>query len=139
MSVALFGAALSLTIIGALGQHQILAGGMTLRGLWICLSGAIGGAAAFALSMRWLGHPGKGGWMSAIWGLFLLCFTGALIGGSLALPFYGTMFGPMMLGLALLGSPIITILWIGVLLGVHLQIRQWRRERETIFVTARRR
>lgn len=139
LSVALFGAAVSLTVIGTLGQHQILAGGLTLYGLWLCLSGAIGGAAGIVLSLRWLGHPGQGGWVAALWGILLICFIGALVGGTLALPLYGTMFGPMLLGLALLGSPMITILWIGVLLGVHVLIRQWRSERDTIYVPVARR
>ena len=50
----------------------------------------------------------------------------------MALPFYGTMFGPFTLVVSLFSAPILAILWITALFSAHLMIKVRRIERDSI-------
>ena len=63
----------------------------------------------------------------------LISFAGSLIAGTLALPLYGTMFGPFALAVIFVSSPLLAGLWAFNLFGVHVLMCQWRIERDSIF------
>jgi hypothetical protein len=64
-------------------------------------------------------------------------FIGSLIGGTLGLPFYGTMFGPFIVVVTLMGAPLLAMLWAFNLLGAHVLLGIYRSERDTIFTPSR--
>jgi lipid-A-disaccharide synthase-like uncharacterized protein len=136
LSVSLIGAFLSLVIVLRLGQGQFIFHGPSRYGLWICLSGGLGAASGLYIVRHRLGHPGLSGAVQAVTGMILMCFAASLITGTLALPLYGTMFGPFMLAVTFIGSPFLAMMWFCALTGVHLLMLKWRSERDSIFVAA---
>jgi hypothetical protein len=69
----------------------------------------------------------------AVGGIVLICFTAPIVAGSLALPLYGTMFGPFMFGTTIVAVPLLGLIWAFTLLAVHLCLAPWRRERDSVF------
>lgn len=65
-----------------------------------------------------------------------ISFVGALFGGTLALPFYGTMFGPFTLVVTLIKAPILALLWTSSLLSAHFMIKVRRDERDSVLYAA---
>ncbi|GGL66969.1 hypothetical protein [Wenxinia marina] len=106
---------------------------------WMVLSGAIGGAVALHLVRHRLGRPGLSGvvgtGLAAVWATVLA----GLIGGTLALPLYGTMFGPFTLFVTLAALPGLAAVWVGTFVLAHLKVRSWHAERDSIFAPAPRR
>lgn len=100
---------------------------------WIVAASALGGMIALFLSGDRMGQPGVRGVLRAIAGGIWLTFIGALVGGTLGLPLYGTMFGPFIVTVTLIGAPILGLLWVFNLMGVHLLMRIYQRERDSIF------
>ncbi len=133
--VALFGAGMAFVAVIQLGQGTAFARPMNWYECWIVLAGALGGVAALFLAGDKLGRPGWRGHLRATLGAIWVSFVGALIAGTLALPIYGTMFGPFTLGITLAGSPMLAGLWFANLMSAHLLISAWRIERDSIFVT----
>ncbi|TNY30865.1 hypothetical protein [Pelagovum pacificum] len=100
---------------------------------WQIAAGAIGAIVGLALSGELLGQSGRYGWKRAIWGGVFVSFVGALVAGTLVLPLFGTMFGPFSLFVALVGRPLLAVVWIAHLAGAHWLLRRWRQERDSIF------
>jgi len=100
---------------------------------WIIVASGIGGMAALFLSGDRMGQSGVQGAIRSVAGAIWLTFIGALIGGTLSLPFYGTMFGPFTVCVTLLGAPVLAILWGFNLVGVHVLLGIYQRERDSIF------
>lgn len=127
---ALFGAALAFVVVLRLDSAAVFNRPMTAYEYWILTAGFIGGASAVYLSRHALGQSGFG---ITLRGMASTTFLAAVIAGTLGLPLYGTMFGPFTLVLIFAASPIIAILWFGNLLAVHVLVREWQRERNSIF------
>lgn len=128
--VALVGA-----IVASRAQEH-LTGTLQVEGgyhLWVILAGMLGAPAGLAIAVHNHGHRGAAGLARLVWGIVSGSFIAALIGGSLALPIYGTMFGPMLLGLVFAASPWLALLWLGAFVLTHRAMADWRRERESIF------
>lgn len=104
---------------------------------WIVAASALGGMIALFLSGDRMGQSGGQGALRAIAGGIWVTFIGALIGGTLALPLYGTMFGPFIATVTLLGAPVLMGLWFFNLAGIHVLLAIYQRERDTIFTPAR--
>ncbi|WP_185020754.1 hypothetical protein [Histidinibacterium lentulum] len=102
--------------------------------LWILAAGVTGGLGGFYLVRESLGQTGPAGWTRAIFAALVLGFSGSVIAGTLVLPIYGTMFGPLVLAVTLIDLPVLAVAWTGSLVGVHLLMQRWREERESIFV-----
>jgi hypothetical protein len=130
--VMLFGAALSVNVVLTLGGVAAWMTPFTTYDYWVFFCGAIGTGAGLYLGRDWFGHAGKRGAMQAAIGIVWISFVGALIGGTLALPFYGTMFGPFTLVVTLINTPFLAVLWICTLFSTHLMIKQRRIERDSI-------
>jgi len=110
--------------------------GLTFYQAWIIFASGLGGMLALFLSGDRMGQSGRGGAIRALAGAIWVTFIGALIAGTLGLPFYGTMFGPFIVVVTLLGAPILALLWAFNLLGVHFLLAAYQRERDSIFAPA---
>lgn len=100
---------------------------------WIVTASGVGGMIALFLSGDRMGQAGLRGFARAMAGGIWVTFVGALIGGTLSLPLYGTMFGPFIVTVTLIGAPGLAILWLCNLISVHLLMKIYQLERETIF------
>ena len=102
-------------------------------GIWILCAGAIGSGLAFWLGLNRFGQRGALGLAQVVPGILAHAFIAALIGGTLALPAYGTMFGPFLLAVTLGAAPVLLAGWVVTLVAAHLLLSLWRRERDSIF------
>jgi hypothetical protein len=128
------GALLALAAALRLGPGPAGADGFSRYNLWVSLAGLAGGFVGLRVTEHLFGHPGAWGALRAIGGIALICFTAPVVAGSLALPLYGTMFGPFMFGTTIVAVPLLGLLWAVTLLAVHLCLGPWRRERDSLFV-----
>jgi len=117
------------TVLGTLGWYQI----------WVMLAAAIGGVLALFLAKERIGQSGVSGWVRGAAGGIWVTTIGALIGGTLALPLYGTMFGPFIVLVTLIGTPILLAIWVCHLAALHMLMRTYQRERDSIFAPLKRR
>lgn len=131
--VAIFGAGLSFTAINRLGGNTEIIRSFSAYDYWAILSGALGAAAALFVGRRWFGWPGVRGLFTALCGVPVISFMGGLIGGTLALPVYGTMFGPMALAVTFYDNPMVTLFWVLTVMCAHFLIAIYRSERDTVF------
>lgn len=130
--VSLLGAGLAFAAVSGLGAGA--GGPLSPFEIWTIAAGAIGGAAGLGLSGELLGRPGRAGWRRAALGMVVASFAGSLVVGTLILPLWGTMFGPLALAVTLAGEPLLALIWACGLLAVHRLLIPWRRERDSIFV-----
>ncbi|MEJ6398452.1 hypothetical protein [Yoonia sp. 208BN28-4] len=135
--IAFFGAIVAFIVVNQLGGQSQIVRPLTTYDYWIICSGALGAPAGAFLARNWFGHPGGAGVMKACVGIIVTSFLSSIIAGTLALPFYGTMFGPFSLIVTMVASPMLALIWAAMLLGAHLLVAVYRRERETIFVPKR--
>lgn len=126
------GAMLCLLSVDALDGVDGMPGG-GLRSAWRLLAGFAGTAGLLWLNRGRFGWPGWRGW--AIWagGALMVTLFAPVAVGTLVLPLYGTMFGPLALIVTLLRQPLLAVLWGGTLVAAHLMSRPYRAERVTIF------
>ena len=127
--VGLCGGFAAFVIVTQMGQNKAMLRSLTDADLWFMVAGVLGAMTGLYAGRRWFGHEGPRGALKVVAGLLVVSFVGALVGGTLALPLYGTMFGPMMFTLTLAANPALSVLWVASLIGSHLLIRCWRRER----------
>lgn len=130
--VAVFGAALGINVVLTLGGAAAWITPFNAYDYWVIFSASAGGCVGLYLGREWMGHEGPRGVGRAIIGIIWVSFVGALAGGTMALPFYGTMFGPFTLVVSLFSAPILAILWITALFSAHLMIKVRRIERDSI-------
>lgn len=104
---------------------------------WIIAASGLGGMISLFLSGDRMGQSGRQGVLRSVAGAIWITFIGALIGGTLGLPLYGTMFGPFIVVVTLMGAPLLAMLWAFNLMGVHMLMAIYQRERDSIFTSAR--
>lgn len=134
--IGLAGAAVAFVIAVRIGEGAFIARPLAAYDIWLVLSGAIGANAGLFLMRHHLGGRGLPGALRGVAGAIFLSLSAAVIGGSLALPLYGTMFGPFTLLVTLGGAPILAVAWMAVIALCHLSLRAWHDERDSIFVPA---
>jgi len=132
-ATAAIGAVLALAVAVRLGHGGEPGWHVTTYDLWVTFAGFAGGFVGLRLTEHMFGHPGLRGVLRALWGIVLICLTSPIVAGSLALPLYGTMFGPFMFGTTLMAVPLLGLIWAGTLLAVHFCLADWRRERDSLF------
>lgn len=132
IGVGISGGIMAFTIVTQMGPHKAMLRSLTNADLWFVTAGVLGALGGLYLGRRWFGHGGLRGVIKVVAGILVVSFVGALMGGTLALPLYGTMFGPLMFALTLAGNPALAVLWLNTLIGSHLLIRVWRHERVII-------
>jgi hypothetical protein len=130
--VALFGALAAHDTVQRLGEGAVPHPARHLYEVWVAASGAIGAATATWLCRRSLGLPGLRGLARASVAILRITAWAPVIAGSLALPFYGTMFGPMALVVAFCRAPATGLLWAATLAAAHVMFAPWQRERDSI-------
>lgn len=131
--IGFFGAIISFVVVNQLGGGQHIIRPLAPYDYWIICSGAIGAPVGAFLGRDWFGHPGHAGILRASAGVLIVSFLASVVAGTLALPLYGTMFGPFSMIVTMVGSPMLAVIWVSMLLGAHLLVGVYRRERETIF------
>jgi hypothetical protein len=107
--------------------------GLSWSQVWIVIASGLGGLIALFLSGDRMGQSGTRGALRGAGGALWITFIGSLIGGTLALPLYGTMFGPFIVTVTLMGAPLLALLWAFNLFGVHMLLGIHQRERDSIF------
>ncbi|MBL4812139.1 MAG: hypothetical protein JKX69_07250 [Rhodobacteraceae bacterium] len=100
---------------------------------WVMCSGVIGAPSGMLLARRHFGHRGRHGALRAVFGATLATLFAAIICGSLALPLYGTMFGPFTMIIVLAGAPLLGLVWLFGLVYIHFAATHLRTERDSIF------
>lgn len=127
---AVFGALLALIVVLRLDQQAMFQRPLSYYEWWIVLSGALGGAAGVMLARDRLGRDGV---TDPLIGIAIMTFAAAITGGTLALPLYGTMFGPFTLAIIFAAQPLVAGLWLANAVAVHFMVRSWHSERDSIF------
>jgi hypothetical protein len=134
VATALIGAILAFSAVMRMGQGEFFAQPMSAYDIWIVLSGALGGALGLYLNRHRMGQVGTFGAVQALSAVVLSNVTGAVICGTLALPLYGTMFGPFTLIMILVSSPLVCAVWLINQIAAHLLLARFHAERDSIFV-----
>lgn len=111
--------------------------GLSLYQKWIMAASGLGGMIALFLSGDRMGQRGMRGALRGVSGAIWITFIGALIGGTLSLPLWGTMFGPFIVCVTLMGAPLLSLLWIFNLICLHVLLGIYQAERDSIFVPRR--
>ena len=130
LATGCLGAALALIVVLRLDPDAMFARPLGWYERWIIVSGFLGGAAGVWLARERLG---RAVWPDLPIALFILTGMGAIVGGTLALPLYGTMFGPFTLAVIFVASPVAATLWLANGLAAHVLMRSWHAERDSIF------
>lgn len=134
LGTSILGAMLACVAVMRLSENTAQTDASHAITYWTILAGCIGGASGFWISYeRWFGHAGAAGWLSAVIGALVVSGIGSVIAGTLILPLYGTMFGPLQLIMMMIAYPSLAAIWLGMMLCAHGLLSQWRRERDSIF------
>lgn len=126
------GALLCVMSVHALDGAAPLANSPILH-LWRLVAGFVGTAGLLWLNRGRFGWPGWRGWMIMAGGALMVTLFAPVAAGTLVLPIYGTMFGPLALTVTLLRRPLLALLWFGTLIAAHRLCTLYRAERATIF------
>lgn len=135
IALAAFGAGLAHIVVNDLGGDDVILRSLSGYDIWMVLSGAIGADIGLYSVRHRLGHGGMAGMWSALRGALILTMVATIVAGTLALPGFGTMFGPFAAFVTFWASPLLLLFWCMMLLATHLLFARWRIERDTIYVT----
>ncbi len=133
LATALFGAVVATIAVMRFDRGAVIGRPLSPYEIWIVASGAIGAAAGLYLWRHRIGHLGPRGAVRSLGGMVLVSVLGAVIAGTLALPLYGTMFGPFTLVVILASSPFAAMAWFVNQLAAHLLVQRFHAERDSIF------
>lgn len=131
--MALSGGGLAFSVVNNLDNNSEILRQMSAYDLWMIVSGMLGSMIALYSCRRWLGHSGRKGYVNAAFAIPLFSLTAALVTGTLVLPVFGTMFGPLALAGTLYEHPLLALFWIISLMSVHYLFTIYRAERDSIF------
>lgn len=132
-TVGFFGAGIGFLVAMHLSQGAVLYQGFAAYDVWMVFAGAVGSMVGLYMAGQRFGHPGWRGMLNALVASVWVSFVSSLVGGTLMLPLYGTMFGPFTLAITLANQPLFAVLWFANLFGAHLMLTYWQRERDSIF------
>jgi len=132
-AVAMSGAGLSFVIINGLGGGETVLRMFSAYDLWSMVAGTVGAPMGLYISRRWFGGPGIVGWVRMLIGVPCVAFFGGIAGGTLALPFYGTMFGPFSVAMIFWAMPLVAFFFLLILVATHMLFAVHHRERDTLF------
>ncbi|MEJ8560201.1 hypothetical protein QTO30_02390 [Yoonia sp. GPGPB17] len=86
---------------------------------WVAISGAISAGVGLYLARGWMGNLGMMGLARAVVGSVVLTLIAAVIGGSLTVPFEGTLYAPLMVVSAFIAKPWLAAIWFAGTFGAH--------------------
>lgn len=97
---------------------------------WLGVAGAVGAAAAAYSARNSFGRSGRYGAMIAVVGGVAATLVLGIVGGTIVLPIYGTMFGPWLTVVSAFEGNTAIVPWAAALYGFHRAIAyyQWDRE-----------
>lgn len=134
LAIGAFGAILAAEVASSLTADPILLRRIDVLSLWTLIAGAVGAGIGFLLCYRtYLGGHGLFGWIRAFCGGVMISGIGAVIGGTLILPYYGTMFAPFNLIITLIEIPALAAIWAAMFVCLHKLVQTWQTERDSIF------
>ena len=113
-------------------DRQAFLEALTLYQYWVIVASAIGGVIALYLAGEKIGSSSHVSIVQRVAGSIWFMFVGALVGGTLALPLYGTMFGPFVVAVTLIGSPFIVLICVCNMIAINMLMSSYRSERETM-------
>ena len=87
---------------------------------WVAIVGAFSGALALYATRNWMSLAGRLGTLRAMVGGCISAFLAAVIAGTLIVPFYGTLFAPVLLLTAFTVKPYLVLAWFGIVMMAHL-------------------
>lgn len=119
---ATLGAMISWAGLIRLSDGQVLAEGLRIYHVWIMGCGAIGAAVGLVLARDEFGSAGLWGLARAVAGTLWTSLFASVIAGTMALPLYGTMFGPFTMALTFTATPMMAGVWLTSLMLVHLKL-----------------
>lgn len=132
--IAVFFGLLSYLCILHLQQRGFFDAPLSWYERWMVFTGGFGGVAALHIMRSRFGRTGRHGTMRAAFGWLAMSFVAGVIAGSLALPLYGTMFGPLTLALVFAATPWLLIVWVATFAVLQVLLNVWQAERDSIFV-----
>jgi len=100
---------------------------------WQVAASLVGAGIAARSMSRFFGMRGMGGTVRAVFGSVLGTLAFGIIAGTLILPIYGTMFAPWFVVLALVGQPVLGLLWVSGWAALQVASIKYEDERDTIF------
>jgi hypothetical protein len=118
-AVIAMSAGMTLLIATGISGINILGLNPTLFNFWIVFAGGLGGGMALRAARGWMGKPGALGFSRAIVGSVVVAILAAIVAGTLILPLYGTVYGPLLLVSEFIAKPWLAMAWFGVLFGGH--------------------
>ena len=131
--VGLAGAIVALFASQMLSGDTFSGGNLTLAASWSGLCGAVGTIWSTILCLKWLGFRGTLGALQVALAVVSITFMSSVAAGTLILPLYGTMFGPLSVVMTFINTPALAAAWVGAIVYAHVLIARWRDERESIF------
>jgi hypothetical protein len=111
----------------------VAAEGISVYRGWLGIGGMIGALLGVRLSRDGFGHEGTRGALRAVFASCVATGLTGVIGGTIALPILGTMFGPWLLVVSFAQGPALLLLWLIALLVVQRAYGLLRDERDSIF------
>ena len=121
--------ATAIGLIGMLSATALVVFGDThdLDSKWISPIGVIflAGPRAWVAGLIFgglFGLPGPWGWATLALGAVLSTFLGAAIAGTFVVPLLGTMIAPFELFEQMIQHPMMLVVWLGLMAGVHVLI-----------------
>ncbi|WP_168769034.1 hypothetical protein [Yoonia maricola] len=86
---------------------------------WVAISGAISAGVGLYLARGWMGNAGPLGAARAIVGSAAVTLIAAVIGGTLTVPFDGTLQAPLIVTSAFIAKPWLAAIWFAATFGAH--------------------
>jgi hypothetical protein len=103
-----------------------------LYDIWMICASALAGFAALMISRGWIGMPGMLGIIRACFGALVMLVLASLIGGSLIMPIYGTVYAPFIVLSAFIANPLWAVFWCGGVVAAHWVLAQSEQKRLAI-------
>ncbi len=128
-AVIAMSAGMTILIMAGFERENPLPPEPSLYESWIILSSAFSGGFALYVARGWMGMLGLLGFARAFVGSIVVALGAAMIAGTLIMPLYGTVFGPIMLVTQFIELPVLAALWFTIAFGANALIAIWREER----------
>ncbi len=129
---ALMGGILGVFMALKLATDKGFDNALSVGQLWLILASAAGAVLGLYFVRNLFGRAGAIGFLWASLGGLALIFVGGIAGGTIALPGFGTMFGVLLLVSTIVEAPLTVLVIWGAVMIIHLQFRDYVKERNSI-------
>jgi len=118
-AVIAMSAGVTLVVASGVDGANILGLDPTLFTFWTVFAGGLAGGLSLRAARGWMGKPGALGLSRAIVGSVAVAILAAIVAGTLIVPLYGTVYGPLLIVSEFIAKPWLAVAWFGVLIGGH--------------------